>query len=88
MDKKVISLQERRNLQAKKSRKEYLPEPDRIRELEEDVLRLIDLSLEMEERLWKQERFLSKLLRLLRDQASVSSSEVPELPTLPEQLQD
>lgn len=40
---------------------------NRVRELEEDVLRLIDVSMDLEHRLETNEKFLRKLLHLLKD---------------------
>lgn len=39
-------------------------------DLEADLLRVIDFSLDLEDRLFKQERYLSMLVRLLRKKVS------------------
>ena len=61
----VRSLGQKHKQQKAVSRKEYLELPERIRELEEDVLRLIDMVLVLEETSHYQERIIRRLLRLL-----------------------
>ena len=61
----IRSLGQKHRQQKAVSRKEYLELPERIRELEEDVLRLIDMTLVLEETSHYQERIIRRLLRLL-----------------------
>lgn len=70
MDRKVISLADSRrrsNLLTKRS------EPDlatRVADLEKDMLRCVEGMLELEQRLDSTDKFLKKLLHLLRDAKS------------------
>ncbi len=63
---KITSLEHRRKAREAKSRKEALEPDARLRELESDVGYLIDLNKDLEERLYNQEKYLKKLVRLLR----------------------
>lgn len=62
----VISLQNKKQLTNRQKRSSQLDTDTRLRELEEDVLRLIDHSLELEEKLSRQTGIVRKLLRLLK----------------------
>lgn len=68
MDKssKIVSISHLRNLREQATRKEYLDVGDRVRELEADLFRLIEMSIEMENRLFNQERYITKLVGLLK----------------------
>lgn len=61
----VVSLGDLRKKHEQATRRAYLDPVDRIRDLEADVLRLVDHAMDLEERLFRQERYLSKLTRLL-----------------------
>lgn len=75
----VISLEELRRKKTGRGRKVSLPTETRIEELEQDQVRLIDMAMDMERRLFRQERYISKLVRLLADSSSgVASEEIPE----------
>lgn len=70
----VISLEELRRKKTGRGRKAALPLEDRVLELEQDQVRLIDMAMDMEKRLFRQERYISKLVRLLGEHASVASA--------------
>lgn len=72
-DSNVISLEELRRKKTGMGRKSALPLETRIEELEQDQVRLIDLAMDMERRLFRQERYISKLVRLLAASASEAS---------------
>lgn len=77
-DSNVISLGDLRKKQNRKGRKSSLPLEQRIEELEEDQSRLIELAIDMEKRLYRQERYISKLVRMLADHGgSTSKTDVP-----------
>lgn len=63
----VISLSDLRRKHEQVVRKEYVDPSDRIRDLEADLLRLIDHAMDIEERLFRQERYLSRLVVLLKN---------------------
>lgn len=73
--KPITSLTEVRGLRAKLARKPYLDTETRLKELEADMLRVIDLSLSLEHTVYQQEKLLSKLIRLLAEKAGVSTSQ-------------
>lgn len=70
-----MSLQSLRKKTQEAARREYLEPIERIRDLEQDMIRVIDICMDMEERLFRQERYLSKLVRLLRSDASSASGD-------------
>lgn len=65
MQDKIISLASKRKDKNKVIAQSYKDPDERIRELEEDALKLIDTVLDMEQRLYNQERYLRKLMHLL-----------------------
>jgi hypothetical protein len=69
---KIVSLGSFKQEQDKLRRKVYLTPQERLSELEADLLRVIEFSLELEERLDSQARLLRGLIRALRQ---VSSSD-------------
>lgn len=72
---KIVSLEHIRKEQNKKARKAFLSPQERIGELEQDVLRLVEFSLELEERLNSQASFIRKLLDRLRRHLPDASGE-------------
>ena len=58
-------------------RKSYLTNEVRLADLEADLLRVIEFSMDLEDRLFRQERYLNRLIRLLQA-SGVSSSEGKE----------
>lgn len=80
-NKTVISLQSKRRDKNKVVRRTFLPLEQRLGELEDDVFRLIEFSLEQEERIDSQAAMVRRLLSLLRkkarrqDRRKVSSSD-------------
>lgn len=63
---KIVSLQDRRNRRQQLVSRQSHDTETRIRDLEEDLLRAIDLVLDMERRLETQGGILRRLLRLLK----------------------
>lgn len=61
-----VSLQERRRQQNQRLAQTLKPLEQRVTELEADLLRAIDLILDQEDRLEKQERYFQQLLRALQ----------------------
>lgn len=84
MDSKIVSLWEAKKQAEKKKRKPYLPTEERLRELEEDVLKLIDMTMLLENTVHHQEQLITKLLHLLKDSPLVSSE--AELPSREQEL--
>lgn len=81
-EKKIVSLYEKARDRNKGTRKQYLDTDTRLRELEDDVFRLIDMVLLQESAIQDYEKRFSKLLRLLADSsfsAVASSAEAEEL---------
>lgn len=70
LDSNVVSLSELRREHNQSVRKGYLEPEDRIRELEEEVSRLIEALVEVEHRVYRSEGRLSRqwsyLIRLVR----------------------
>lgn len=64
--KQVTSLQEQRKKRNKQIRKVFLSPEERLGELEADMLRLIEFSLEQEEHINRQYKFTRQILDLLR----------------------
>jgi tryptophanyl-tRNA synthetase len=62
----TISLQERRRQHNQKVAQTFKDPDTRIRELEEDQLRLIDMALDQEQRIENLEKRLIKMLHLLQ----------------------
>lgn len=62
---RVVSLESRRTARNKAATRGARSDKERIAELEEDILRLVDVALEQEERLATQEVLMSRLLRQL-----------------------
>jgi hypothetical protein len=62
----IVSLQERRLQQQKLIAHRAMPLEDRVSDLEADLLRVIDASLDLEKQLDVQRRYVSKLLKLLK----------------------
>lgn len=61
----IVSLEFRRKARDEMARKEYLNPEIRIKELEGDMLRAIDYMMDLEQRLYSQEKTLRKLIHLL-----------------------
>ena len=62
MDSKVRTLDLQRQKKNKLNRKQYLDTDTRIRELEEDMLRVIEMCLFLESTVQYQEKIIKKLL--------------------------
>lgn len=73
-DSNIISLIPAKEFRERLTKKQYLSTDERIKDLEEDVLRLIEFSMQLEQDLNSQIRFTRKLLHLLKEQEEVSSS--------------
>jgi hypothetical protein len=80
----VTSLQDRKRSLANRNnppslvprnRKAYLEIPDRLSELEQDMLKVVETCMDLDRELHTQRRITRQLIRLLR-QAEVSVSEV------------
>lgn len=75
MSSKITSLQEFRKQTREAIRKEYLDPVERIRDLEQEMVRLIDVVVEsvsdLEDQLGRQQRYLNKLVKLVQGLASV-----------------
>lgn len=65
---KIVSLNQKRTDSQRSVRKKYLPHEDRTTELETEMIRLLDIVIELEGRMQHQEKFLQKLMHLLRTQ--------------------
>lgn len=63
---KITSLEHVRRKKAAAVRREGKPAEERIEELEVDVEKLIDVVMDLEDRLFRQEGYLRRLVRLLR----------------------
>lgn len=59
---KIRSIQEQRKKSNKLNRKQYLDDQTRIRELEEDMLRVIEMCLSLEATVQYQEKIIRQLL--------------------------
>ena len=70
----VLSLSDKKRVREEKRRAIYLSDKQRILELEKDMLRVIDLVADMDERIYRQQRFIARLLRLLKSASSPFSS--------------
>lgn len=70
---KVVSLQTRKADNNKRVRKKYLTVEERLSELEVDMLRVVDMSIELQEQVDTNSRIIRKLIRLLAQQSKVSS---------------
>jgi hypothetical protein len=70
---KVASLLEARTKKQSLTRKTYLDSEQRIKELEEDMLRMIEMCLYLEAEMNYNKKIMNKLLRLLQEDASASS---------------
>lgn len=68
-DPTVVSLSSKRRTREQRSRKEYLDPETRIRELEEDMIRVIDIIAYLDDVVESNERLIRKLFRLLRGAA-------------------
>lgn len=60
---KIVSLQSRRQERNRASRKQYLSAEDRCKELEEDMVRVIDMCLELDATVNYQTRAIEMLIR-------------------------
>lgn len=74
---KVVSLESRRERAEKLDRKQYLDAETRLRELEEDMLRVIEMCMELDSTVHSQRNVIFKLLRLLRRREDEPSPAVP-----------
>lgn len=70
MESKVTSLTNKRQQRKREERKLGLDRETRIRELEEDVLRLIDFTAHIDKEVSELRKSLNKLLKLLLDASS------------------
>lgn len=70
----MISLEFQKRQKDRLSRKDYLDTGSRLKELEEDMVRLIDMTMYLEHTLHHQERMLNRLLHLMKEQASSLTS--------------
>lgn len=73
---RILSLEDRKKQKQKLSRKPYLDTETRLKELEEDLLRAIDMILVLDAQVHEQGRMLSRLLHLMKEQASAASASV------------
>jgi len=69
MDSNIRTLTDQRQKKNKLSRKQYLDTDTRLRELEEDMLRVIEMSLYLEHTVLYQEKIINKLLKLMAEEA-------------------
>lgn len=72
--KTVTSLQSRRKDKNRIARKGFLPLEQRLSELEDDLFRLIEFSLEQEERINSQSALIRRMVQLLRRRQRKASS--------------
>ena len=69
IDSNIRTLADQRQKKNKLNRKQYLDTDTRLRELEEDMLRVIEMSLYLEHTVLYQEKIINKLLRLMAEEA-------------------
>lgn len=62
---KILSLQHKRQEQNKKARKTYLTTDERVLELEQEMVRVIDMLIEQNATLDSQSRLIKSLTRVL-----------------------
>lgn len=74
MDNSIVSLLEKRRQKNEQLKKQYMSSEDRIRDLELDVLRLIDYSIEQDRAMHRLEGLLFKTLRLLQAAAPAAQT--------------
>lgn len=73
---KIVSLQSRKAHKNKLGRKQYLDTETRIRELEEDMLRVIEMSLYLEHTVQYQEKLIARMIRALADAKGIDTSDM------------
>lgn len=78
---KVTSLSDRRRKQNALTRRAGEDTETRLRSLEEDQLRLIELSLDLEQRLDQQSKYLRRLLTLVKKAVNPVDEPVSQLRT-------
>lgn len=71
---KIQTLDLIRKKKNKLNRKQYLDTDTRLRELEEDMLRVIELCLYLESTVEYQERLIKQIIKGLKDELDASSS--------------
>ncbi len=69
----VVSLNHHKQEKMRKDKQKHIPLEERVADLERDMLRLIDASIHLDNELGKQNKFLNKILRLLKSALSSSS---------------
>lgn len=74
MESNIRTLTEQRQKKNKLNRKQYLDTETRLHELEEDMLRVIEMSLYLEHTVLYQEKIINKLLKLMADEAKSKKS--------------
>lgn len=74
MDSKLRTLDLQRQKKNKLNRKQYLDTDQRLKELEEDMLRVIEMCLSLETTVQYQEKIIKRLLDGLASERGVSST--------------
>lgn len=67
----IISLGSRKDQKNRMLRRQYMTPEERIHELEQDIVRLVDFSLMVMERVDNQAKFSRRLIRLVRQMVQV-----------------
>lgn len=75
MDSNIRTLTGQRQKKNNLNRKQYLDTETRLRELEEDMLRVIEMSLSLEYTVQYQEKIINKLLKLMAEEAKSSKNQ-------------
>ena len=77
---KILSLASKRSDKKRLTRKAYLDTDTRFRELEEDMLRVIDLCLDLDATVSYQAKAIRLLIKAIKElQASSASPQEPEV---------